>query len=363
MLPIQDPAGPRRSVDSLPVPLPQILKQVSRSFALSLGVLPHSLRGPLGLAYLLARAADTIADTRIVPRLERLRSLDLVRSALDSPVHAERSRIADALTGPQRIPAERELLLQLPACYAALARLPEADRERIRRVVLLLIEGMQADLRTFAGEDETELAALESRPDLDRYTYYAAGCVGEFWTEMAMAHRPACRGWDAHVMRRRGVRFGQALQMTNVLRDLAQDLRIGRCYVPRQDLATLGLTPTDLLRPTALARLRPLLDDLVSTTLDAYREAWEYTRAIPRGEIRLRLACAWPMLIGLRTLRRVRETDDLLNPAVRVKVPRTAVYRILVRSGMTVWSNAALDGYYRALRRPLDEGLAPRMRE
>jgi farnesyl-diphosphate farnesyltransferase len=345
------------------VPLPQILKQVSRSFALSLGVLPRSLRGPLGLAYLLARAADTIADTRIVPRLERLRSLELLRRALDCPTHAQCSEIVDALTGPQRIPAERELLLQLPACYAALAGLPGADRERIRRVLLLLIEGMQADLRAFAGENEAELAALESRPDLDRYTYYAAGCVGEFWTEMAMAHRPACRGWDAGVMRRRGVRFGQALQMTNVLRDLAQDLRIGRCYVPRQDLAALGLTPADLLRPAALTRLRPLLDDLVSTTLEAYRNAWEYTRAIPRIEIRLRLACAWPMLIGLQTLRRLREADELLNPAVRVKIPRTAVYRILVRSGMTVWSNAALDGYYRALRRPLDERLTPQVRE
>jgi farnesyl-diphosphate farnesyltransferase len=114
---------------------------------------------------------------------------------------------------------------------------------------------MQADLTAFPGEDAAGLAALESRADLDRYTYYAAGCVGEFWTEMAMAHRPGCARWNPDVMRTRGVRFGQALQMTNVLRDVAQDLRIGRCYLPRHALAARGLAPADLLDPASMPRL------------------------------------------------------------------------------------------------------------
>ncbi len=341
--------------DSLPEPLPRILTQVSRSFALSLGILPRSLRGPLGLAYLLARAADTIADTRIVPRAERLRALDLLRCELEAPTGTRLAEIAGALTGAQRIPAERELLLRLPACFAALPRFPPDDGARIRRVLSLLIEGMQNDLRAFPGDDMAGLTALETRRDLHRYTYYAAGCVGEFWTEMAMAHRPACAAWDADVMRGRGVRFGQALQMTNVLRDLPQDLRIGRCYVPRQDLAAVGLLPADLLQPTAMARLRPLVDDLLAGALADYREAWAYARAIPRTEIRLRLACVWPMLIGLRTLALIRQADDLLDPAVTVKISRAAVYRILLRSGVTAWSNAALGGHYRGLRRPLDD--------
>jgi farnesyl-diphosphate farnesyltransferase len=341
--------------ETLPEPLPRILTQVSRSFALSLGVLPQSLRGPLGLAYLVARAADTIADTRIVPQAERLRSLDLLRGELDAPAKSRLVEIAGALTGAQRIPAERDLLLHLPACFAALGGFAPEDRARIRGVLRLLIEGMQSDLRTFPGEDTARLVALETRRDLHRYTYYAAGCVGEFWTDMAMAHRPACATWDADAMRRRGVRFGEALQTTNVLRDLAQDLRIGRCYLPRQDLAARGLVPGDLLQPRAMARLRPLIDDLLAGTLADYREAWEYTRDIPRREIRLRLACAWPMLIGLRTLALIRQADDLLDPAVTVKVSRVAVYRILVRSGMTAWSNAALGGHYRRLRRPLED--------
>ncbi|RPI10382.1 MAG: squalene/phytoene synthase family protein [Zetaproteobacteria bacterium] len=356
------PEPTRTSVDTLPEPLPQILKRVSRSFALSLGVLPRSLRGPLGLAYLLARAADTVADTRILARVDRLRYLELLRGELDLPAPSRLAEIADAVTGPQRIAAERELLLRLPACFAAFAQLPPDDGARIRRVLGLLVEGMQADLRAFPGEDETDLAALDTRADLDRYTYYAAGCVGEFWTEMAMAHRPACRAWDPDAMRRRGARFGQALQMTNVLRDLAQDLRNGRCYVPRSDLASIGLSPADLLRPATMSRFRPLLEDLLASALDGYRDACEYTRAIPRGEIRLRLACAWPMLIGLRTLERIRLAEDLLDPALTVKIPRLDVYRILLRSGMTAWSDTGLARHYRALRLPLDGVVTRRAR-
>jgi farnesyl-diphosphate farnesyltransferase len=333
--------------------LPRILREVSRSFALSLGILPRSLRAPLGLAYLLARAADTVADTRIVPRSDRLRHLDLLRDALEGCSPSGLAEVSAALTGPQRIPAERTLLLHLPACYAALVGIPGDDRARIRRLLYLLIEGMQADLRTFPGEDASTLVALEARRDLDRYTYYAAGCVGEFWTDMAMAHQPPCRRWDSEAMRRRGVRFGQALQMTNVVRDLAQDLRIGRCYLPRQDLAALGLSPADLLQPETLPRLRPLLEDLLASALDGYREAWDYVRAIPRAEIRLRLASVWPMLIGLQTLQRLRKASGLLDPTVTVKIPRAAVYRILLRSGITAWSNAGLRAHYQALRRPL----------
>ena len=99
-----------------------------------------------------------------------------------------------------------------------------------------------------------------------------------------------------------------------------------------------------------------MLDDLAASARDGFREAWEYTRAIPRSEMRLRLACAWPMLIGLRTLERIRHAETLLDPAVTVKIPRTAVYGVLCCSAALVWSNAGLGGYCRALDRRLDGG-------
>jgi farnesyl-diphosphate farnesyltransferase len=340
-------------------PLRQVLKQVSRSFYLTLAVLPSTLRRPVSLAYLLARAADTIADTRLIPRADRLYHLDRFREALDLPTAPCLAEIAQALTGPQRIPAERELLLRLPECFAAFRALAEADRLRIRSLLLALTHGMQEDLRVFPGESQECLATLESRADLDRYTYYAAGCVGEFWTDMAMAHRPALRGWDATAMRNRGKRFGQGLQMTNVLRDLAQDLRIGRCYLPRQDLAALGLGPADLLDPAAVERIRPLLRDLLDLTLSHYAEGRLYLLTIPPSEIRMRLACAWPLLIGLRTLGLVQHARDLLDPCVTLKISRSDVYTIMARSAVLAWSDGGLDRYYRGLRNRIEAAPIP----
>lgn len=334
-----------------------ILKRVSRSFYLSLQVLPRSLRRPMGLAYLFARAADTIADTALISREERLRHLEAFRGEFRGEVPSRIAALREALVGPQRIPEERELLLSLDQCFDIYQGIEAGDREKIRDLILTLTQGMQMDLRTFPGENEGRLVALQTRADLDRYTYYVAGCVGEFWTDMHMAHRPSLAGWDRDEMRRRGVRFGKGLQMTNILRDLAGDFRIGRCYLPLEDLRRLGIAPEELMDPRAVEAIRPLLTDLLALTLEHYREGWAYTLAIPRREARMRLACAWPLLIGLKTLGRVARAEDLLDPRVVVKIRRPEVYRIMLRSAALVWSNRDLDWYYRRLRRRVPVGL------
>ncbi|MCI0372118.1 MAG: squalene/phytoene synthase family protein [candidate division NC10 bacterium] len=327
-----------------------LLKPVSRSFYLSLRILPRGVREPVGLAYLFARTADTIADTRLLRPADRLVHLEALRDAFLAGAAVPLTRLPAALAAHQENPAERTLLLVLPEAFATYQALPAADRAAIRRVLLAITQGMRMDLSTFPGEGEGRVVALETRADLDRYTYWVAGSAGEFWTDIHLAHRPALAGWDAEAMRVRAVRFGRGLQMTNILRDIPRDLRIGRCYLPQEELAAFDLTPTDLLDPRSLARLRPLLADLLRATLAHYDEAWAYTRAIPRREWRLRLACAWPLLIGLRTLDLISRAESLLDPVAAAKISRGALYGILTRSAVRMISDAALDGYYRTLR-------------
>jgi farnesyl-diphosphate farnesyltransferase len=327
-----------------------LLRRVSRSFYLSLAVLPRAVRPTIGLAYLFARASDTIADTRLIDRAWRIAHLETLRAALGAPRSGSIAAVVDATAASQALPAERALLERLPDCLTAYRALPPADRARVHAVLATIIEGQIQDLRVFPGEDEGKLAALETREDLDRYTYLVAGCVGEFWTEVHVAHRPRLRRWDLARMRALGVRFGKGLQLTNVLRDVPCDLRQGRCYLPRQDLARLGLEPADLLDPGRAAAARPLLMEWLNTALDHYEAAWQYTFAIPRREARMRLACAWPLLIGLRTLDLLAASPNWLDPAVTVKVPRVRVYGLMVHSLGTVWSTRALGRQARRLR-------------
>ncbi len=320
-----------------------LLKRVSRSFYLSLAVLPRSVRAPVGLAYLFARAADTIADTRLISREERLRHLEALRADLREEAPSHLAGIISACTGPNPHAGERDLLRRLPDCFRRYQELDKADRDRVCRILFTITEGMRFDLSTFPGEDDRRLVALETREELDRYTYLVAGCVGEFWTEIHAAHRPRlAAAWDVPAMKQQGVRFGKGLQMTNVLRDLPRDLKNGRCYLPREDLSRLGLEPKGLLDPGAIPKVRPLITELLSLTLEHYAVGWAYTLAIPRAEWRMRLACSWPLLIGLRTLGLVGECPNLLDPGQTIKIPRSTVYGILSRSLAQIWSNRRL---------------------
>jgi farnesyl-diphosphate farnesyltransferase len=319
-----------------------LLRRVSRSFYLSLAILPGAVRLPVALAYLFARAADTIADTRLIERRARITHLAALRAEMTTSEPGRLASIVDAAAGQPSLSAERDLLRRLPDCFAAYRALPPDDRERVRAVTGTLIEGMTFDLRVFPGEDEGKLAALDTLDDLDHYTYLVAGCVGEFWTDVHMAHRPRLRSWDLSAMSELGIRFGKALQLTNVLRDVPRDLRQGRCYLPSQALSRLGLSPRDLLDPRVAPAMRPLLRELLSTALEHYEAAWQYTLAIPSAETRMRLACAWPLLIGLRTLELVSRSPSWLDPGVTLKVPRSRVYGLVVHSLATAWSTRAL---------------------
>ncbi len=178
-----------------------------------------------------------------------------------------------ALTDRQSTPQERELLNSVPQALAMLQECREVDRDLIRRVVVTLTQGMEMDLTTFPAEDSGRIAALETRADLDSHLYHAAGCVGEFWTAITMAHARALRRWEPQVMSEAGVRFGKALQLTNVLRDVPKDLRMGRCYLPKAELAQIGVTPEELLDPAAGPRARPVLTGGIELALGHFAAA------------------------------------------------------------------------------------------
>jgi farnesyl-diphosphate farnesyltransferase len=318
-----------------------LLKSVSRSFYLTLRILPGAMRDPIGLAYLLARAADTIADTSLISPQRRLDLLLSLREQVNGTRDdAALRQIANEVAGQQAQPDERALLESLGDALAILPQLSASDAAAVRDIVTTLTTGMEFDLRTFPDETSGRIVALDQFDELDRYTYLVAGCVGEFWTKMTYAHMPGVLKESEQVMLERGVRFGKALQMTNVLRDCARDLRIGRCYLPASMLALHGLTPHELLRPDAASRARPVLKDLLRTSLSLYQDAIDYALAIPAGAVRLRLACLWPIMIGLETLVLLARNHAWLDPDRISKIRRNDVYRIMAASLPMVASNA-----------------------
>ena len=318
-----------------------LLKEVSRSFYLTLRVLPGRIRPQIGLAYLLARATDTIADTGLVPAEQRLAALAALRERILG-LHDRPLDLGD-LARRQGSLGERRLLEQFEASLALLGALAPADRQLVRQVLETITSGQELDLRRFAGASAHRIVCLRADEELDDYTYRVAGCVGEFWTRICRAHLFPKASLDDSFLLANGVRFGKGLQLVNILRDVPSNLRHGRCYLPAEKLAACGLGPAELLEPANEPRLRPLYDALLDRAQAHLLAGWDYTNALPRRSVRVRLACAWPILIGLETLRLLRR-GNVLDPTQRLKVSRRQVKRLLWRSVLYYPSPAAWRG-------------------
>lgn len=309
--------------------LEALLRETSRSFYLTLRVLPRAIRTQIGLAYLLARTSDTIADTQLVSLERRLAALVAFRNRIAHP-GAARLDFGE-LAAHQGSAAERALLENCEAGLKLLGTLTAGDRQLAEDLLQVIIGGQELDLQRFADASAEHIVSLKTPEELDDYTYRVAGCVGEFWTRMCRAHLfPKARRDDEFLLTN-GVRFGKGLQLVNVLRDLPADLRQGRCYLPGRQLNDLTLSPRDLLQTSNESRLRPLYNLYLDQAEAHLTAGWAYTDALPRRCVRVRLACAWPLLIGRKTLGLLRQ-GRILDAQHPLKVGRPEVKRILWRS-------------------------------
>jgi farnesyl-diphosphate farnesyltransferase len=309
--------------------LADLLKATSRSFYLTLRVLPARIRPQIGMAYLLARAADTIADTEIVPLADRLNALQDLRERILG-AH-DRQLDFSALSREQGKPAERLLLEQCNEAVGVLQGMHPLDQQKIHEVLAIIMSGQELDLKRFAGASETNIMALANAAELDDYTYRVAGCVGEFWTNMCRAHLFRRAKLDMEALLVKAIRFGKGLQLVNILRDVPADLRQGRCYLPADELLAAGLSAADLLDAKNEARFRPVYEKYRALAEAHLAAGWEYTNTLPGRCVRVRLACAWPILIGMQTLAKLKD-GQILDPAQRIKISRPEVKKVILRS-------------------------------
>ena len=313
--------------------LDNLLAAVSRSFYLTIRLLPPVLRQPVGLAYLLARASDTVADSADASPASRLEALRQMGEALRLPGSPppELSPFAPGVPDP----AERALLAAIPAVWEALAAVSAADREEILRVLEEILQGQTLDLTRFGGE-AIGVRALATAGELEDYTYRVAGCVGVFWTRICLLHLPGyAPGIAPEALARLGASFGKGLQLVNILRDAPADLAQGRCYLPADELG--GLPPEALRTNPAVAR--PACDHWMARARERLADGLFYIQAIRPW--RLRLACFLPWALGVRTVARMERSRPLEN-AVRVKVPRPEVRRLLFLGAIGALGNGAL---------------------
>lgn len=197
----------------------QITRKHARTFSVASLLLPAEKRRASYALYAFCRVADDLVDLA-----DDLRRSDIVARRLDQHRHA----LDQALTGSGADPVFRELARAIDRFAIPAAPLYE------------LLDGVALDLT---------VPRWQSWPDLLGYCEGVAGCVGEMCAavmgvEGGAPVRPVAVG-HARAL-------GVAMQLTNVLRDIGEDARRGRCYLPEDELASYGFSVDAVLDGSAL---------------------------------------------------------------------------------------------------------------
>jgi len=322
-----------------------ILRSVSRSFYLSVRILPKRLRDPVALGYLLARASDTLADTTALPpelRAEKLRIL--ARGIQGEALGDAIVDLSSSFGRLQRNKSERALIESLQACLDWLDQSNVADREDIRSVLETINRGQLRDLQRF--RNPKEVVALETAADLDGYTYLVAGCAGEFWTRLCFRHMRKFATRSENEMLDLGKRYGMGLQLINILRDAGADIRAGRCYFPNEELAVARMEASQILREPE--RFQPIYRKWREKAEDGVEAGVKYSQAI--RNLRVRAATVLPALIGARTLALLRDAGATALHR-KIKVPRREVRGIVLSLFSSLAARSQIDSMFRELSR------------
>ncbi len=315
----------------------QLLASVSRSFYLTLKALPKELREPISLAYLLARTADTIADTAAVPadlRLQCLRDFESLVQGHETENGGLAKRIREEFVVRQEDEAERRLMERFEEGLAWLGTIQGAGRVAIRQVLHSIIEGQMLDIQRFPSDGV--LRGLKTAEELREYTWLVAGCVGEFWTEMCAVEKPGALDPQVRVaqMRLWGADLGRALQLINILRDIGEDMRDGRCYLPGV------LSAEGAVDEVALQREWKHWLCVCRESLGA---GLSYVQHVADGK--LRYATALPLLLGAKTVTKMAAAP-WTEVHRGIKISRLDVAMILAEAAVACRSPESLARLY-----------------
>lgn len=325
--------------------LARLLRDVSRTFALTIPQLPIPLRKVVGNAYLLCRIADTIEDAATLSaddnRRLSLAFSEVVAGRTDPQAFATRLL---PLLAPGATAAERDLIRETPRVIRELRSFTPAQQTALARCVAIMADGMA----TFQATASTD--GLQDMHGLDHYCYVVAGCVGEMLTELFC-------GYSDEIDRHRdtlmplSVSFGQALQMTNVLKDVWEDRARGACWLPRDVFRDCGFDLSQLHQDHYDERFGAGMRILIAVAHAHLRNALAYTLLIPPQERGIRRFCFWALGMAALTLRKLNHNLDYHSGSA-VKISRRSVKTVIAATEL------ALSGRWFA-RRLFDLAAAP----
>ncbi len=312
-----------------------LLKQNSRSLYLSAKIMPANIRKPFYCGYLLCRIADTIADTTLIASEKRIKLIKRYPEMLETQDMVMISALKEAADEAVAdiYPSEKMLLDNIDICLKEFNALPRPHRKLILNVAHYVCLGMEWDLSYFPEENSGLLKAVPTAYKTEEYCNYMGGEPGVFWAKLLLNGKE-----DAEFVEN-ARKIGKALQITNILRDIPADVKIGRSYLPLTDLSKNDLMPQDLLDKKNYRKLRPVIYKWINWGMENLKAAPAFLRKIPIYKVANRAAVAWPVLWSLDTFYLLALAGNLLDGSKKQKIPKKTIYLTMLASPLFCMSN------------------------
>ncbi len=312
-----------------------ILQGVSRTFALTIPQLPDKIRQVVENAYLLCRIADTIEDEPTLTALEKNQfSQEFIQVVAGHSCPHSLSKALHPHLSNSTLETEKELIANIPRIIRLTHHFSSRQQAALQRCIHIMSRGMAE------FQQHNDLQGLATLADLDRYCYYVAGVVGELLTELFVDYSPQIAQHESQ-LQSLAPAFGQALQMTNILKDIWEDRQRGACWLPQEIFAPYGFELATLSPEHHDPAFAQGLQDLIGITYFHLDRALQYILLIPCQEIGIRRFCLWALGMAILTLRKIHLHPNFKR-GQQVKISRRSVKATVMISNLSASSNRTL---------------------
>nr|WP_216862453.1 squalene/phytoene synthase family protein [Polynucleobacter sp. 71A-WALBACH] len=270
---------------------------VSRTFALTIPLLPPAIEMVVGNTYLLCRIVDTIEDAAELSPLEKqgLSKLFLEAVLGTIPVASFVDPCLNALKGYSNVD-ELDLIAHTPTVLRILHTFPNRDQAAVSRCISIMSDGMSH----FHGRQTQD--GLKDLAEFEEYCYVVAGVVGELLTSIFSHYSPGfAKQITGH--EQLAIAFGQALQMTNILKDSPEDSARGVSWKPAQ------ISQTELLK----------------IAYEKLQDSLSYILLIPEHEMGMRRFCFLAFGLAVMTLEKIATRKEFSKQS-EMKLSRNTVW-------------------------------------
>lgn len=294
------------------------LNKVSRSFALTIPLIPNPLRDCISLAYLLCRVVDTVEDDALAPLVDRITWLSDFSflsgsdfADLDVLLALKKRALELTSTGGSAAD-DIELLKVMDKAVNLLLNYDEEIQAVLCRALSIMSHGMSSNLRRRLHEANHTVSDLD---EVDSYCYFVAGVVGEMLAELFVLHD---REVDKKELLELAVSFGEGLQLTNILRDRARDATRGVSFIPAS-------SEEEVL-------------EYVAITEGHLSDAIAFICSLSKKESAgVRLFCFTNVVMALYLLRQIASRP--MDPECDYRISHSMLRRLLLLSRIAVRSN------------------------